>query len=164
MNCKEIKDLISSYIDGDLNEELQKEVKHHLTTCNQCKQLEVSLSRLVIKPLKKAEKIKAPEAVWYQIKTVIEEKPKKGFLPYVIDSLFSSFLARKPVFAVVTIMVLILIGVALIERVPFNGKEAVNTYLEEQIQFISYLEGDERISYSDIDDVELGTTIEKYLL
>jgi len=164
MNCKEIKDLISIYIDGELNEALQKEVKQHLNTCDQCKQLEEALREIVIKPFKKAEKIKAPEAVWHQVKTTIEEKPTKCFLHDVIDKLLSSFFIRKPAFAVVTIMVLIFMGAALIKWVPFDSQEAVNTYLEEQIQFLSYLESDERIDYSDMDDVELGTTIEEYLL
>lgn len=164
MNCNKIKDLISSYIDGELSETLQKEVEQHLNTCNQCKQLEETLRRIVIEPFKKAEKTKAPEAVWHQIKTAIEEKPTKSFFPDVIDRLSSSFFARKPVLAVVTIMVLIFIGVALIKQVPFNSQEAVNTHLKEQMQFLSYLESDERISYSDMDNVELGTAIEKYLL
>lgn len=164
MNCNKIKDLISSYIDGELNEKLQKEVEQHLNTCNQCKQLEETLRRIVIEPFKKAEKTEVPEAVWHHIKTAIEEKPTKSFLPDVIDRLSSPFFNRKPVLVVVTIMVLIFIGVALIKGVPFNSQKAVNTHLKEQMQFLSYLESDEGIGYSDMDNVELGTTIEEYLL
>lgn len=54
MKCKEICALLSDYLDGELNEEIQGDVDEHLSTCDDCarelEQLERSLK--ILKRLK----------------------------------------------------------------------------------------------------------------
>ena len=47
MNCEEIKIWIPEYIDGTLNEDMQKEVKTHLEECHSCRSAEVELAGLI---------------------------------------------------------------------------------------------------------------------
>lgn len=62
-HCKEFVETISSYVDGDLSEELCAELDKHLSECDNC--------RIVVNTLKKtidiyhhqAEKEKTPEDV-----------------------------------------------------------------------------------------------------
>lgn len=38
MNCKEVKSLLSDYLDKELNADIEKEITDHLSSCFDCKQ------------------------------------------------------------------------------------------------------------------------------
>ena len=163
MKCKKIKDLlITDYTDGELNEALEKEVREHLKTCTRCSRFAEDLRQISITQFKKAAGIKAPESIWYAIKRTLEQEQPKGSLTRVTDSLQALFLARRPALTAATVIAVILIAVVL-TRMPFNRQTAVNEYLDEQVTFMSYLAGD-KVNHYDMDDMDLGTAIEKYLL
>lgn len=163
MNCKRIKELImTDYVDGEASAELQKEVEEHLSTCSQCKQFEQALRQIAVEPFKKAQIIKPPESVWYGIKEAIEEKQSEGLFVGLKNVLSTIFNLRKPVVAMAIVAAVIFIA-AVFVKLPFNNQHAVSGYLEEQIDFLSYLDADE-INYFNGEYVDLGTTIEEYFL
>ncbi len=163
MNCKRIRELVmTDYIDGEASAEVQKEIREHLSICNQCRQFERALQEMAIEPFKKAKEIRPPESVWRSIKESIEEKPSEGLFAGLKNSLGIIFGIRKPVIAAVVIALIIIIAGVFI-RLPLNNQQVVSGYLEEQIEFISYLDADET-NYFNGEQLDLGTTIEKYFL
>ena len=78
MKCNEIKNLIMEYIDGELSENLSKDITKHLNTCQSCRRTEEYLRSVIIEPLRQAERIEVPERIWYQVKDTIVNK-KEGF-------------------------------------------------------------------------------------
>ena len=161
MNCNRIKGLISSYIDGELNQALQKEIKQHLNTCDQCRQLEAELRRMVIEPLKKSEKLKIPHEAWDQVRAYIEKRRAKRRLPDLSSIFIFPLPIRRPAFALAAFAVILIIGI-LLTRLPFIRQIPVNTYLEEQAEYLIYLSGEAEEFYTD--EIDFGTAIERYFL
>ncbi|MFC1704368.1 hypothetical protein ACFL1E_06280, partial [Candidatus Omnitrophota bacterium] len=149
-------------IDNEMSKEQETQLKDHLRSCKQCRQLEESLQK-VAKPFKATERIQPPESVWYAIKEKIEiQQQSQGFLSQALDNLQEFFFARKHVFASATIGAIILIVVFV--RLPLMNQRMVNDYLQEQVQFLSHLSGENGADYYETDDTTLGTAIEQYFL
>ncbi|MDF2676790.1 MAG: hypothetical protein K0Q97_1101, partial [Bacillota bacterium] len=72
MNCNEIKDLMSSYVDGELSENEKKLVEVHINICDDCKKELESYQQLI--------KI---------IKDLPEEEPPKGYCKRLHDKLLN---------------------------------------------------------------------------
>lgn len=72
MNCNEIKDLMSSYVDGELSENEKKLVEEHINSCDDCKKEIESYKQLI--------KI---------IKDLPEEEPPKGYCKRLHDKLLN---------------------------------------------------------------------------
>ena len=165
MNCRRIKELImTDYIDNEISEEVKKQIKRHLKDCSQCRQFEQTLRQAAVEPFRKAEEVQPPDSIWPQIKEniTVQEKQAEGFFVGLRDRLQLIFTARRPVFAVATIMAVILIAV-IFRRLPFNSQNGVSGYIGEQIEFFSYLGADETGDF-DTDYIDLDTAIEKYFL
>ena len=162
MNCKRIKELITTgYIDGEINVELQKEVEQHLNTCSQCRHFEQVLRQTAIEPFKNVEEVKPPQSVWNKIKETIAKEKRAKELPLGLrDRIHAIFSVGKPVFAVVTVITVILMTMVF-TRLPFNSQKVVSGYLEEQAEFLGYLDTDAAGSY-DKDYMDLDTSIEQY--
>ena len=163
MNCKRIRELVmTDYIDGEMNAELKKEIEKHLDTCNQCRQFERALQEMAVEPFEKAREVRPPESVWRSIKETIEEKPSEGLfvgLRNISDIIFG---LRKPVVVAAIIAAIVVITTIFI-KLPLNNQQVINGYLEEQIEFMSYLDADEA-NYSNGGQLDLGTAIEEYFL
>ena len=160
MDCKETKGLIISYIDGELNAKLREEIRLHLNSCSRCGRLEERLRQDAVEPFRGAARVKAPEELWQRIKAVIETQPEKRPLADLAGLLFLPLRRRKPAFALATLMAVLIITVVF-TRMSINP---VDDYLAQQIQFISQLSGNGEASEFGIDDIKLGTSIEKYFL
>jgi mycothiol system anti-sigma-R factor len=63
LHCKEFVDTISSYVDGDLSEELCAELDKHLSECDNCRIVVNTLKKTIDIYHQQAEKEKAPEDV-----------------------------------------------------------------------------------------------------
>ena len=165
MDCNKIKELIGDYIDGEISTAQQDEISSHLKICPSCKRIEQSLRRAVIEPLRKAKKVEAPDRIWYQIKDTLEEKESRGYLPYLITEWINRLKIRKPALVPASVMVIavLLFTVIFFRKAP-TTEYILNTYIEEQMQFIWQLAENGEESYFDIDDVNLDTSIENYLL
>ena len=167
MKCEQIKELIiTNYIDGEISTSIQNEIKTHLITCSDCRQFEQAIRLSAIEPLKNAKREKVPEEVWHKIKKVIEKKDEKVTLKDIVYNLRTFIRARRPALALATVTTVILI-VLIIQKMPFEKPSALNTYLEEQVEFLANLNGangNGENGSSDIVYSGLGTDIEKYFL
>lgn len=165
MRCEKVKDLImTGYLDGELKSSLKKRVDEHLLYCQSCKAFAAQLKDTVIKPFKESTRLRPPQSVWEGVKAAIspQEEYKEGFLQRLRDDIAEIFTHRKPVFALATALTLV-IAVFIFTKIPFNGKRATNNYLQEQIDFLTYLEVNEDY-YSDNGYMDLDTAIEEYFL
>jgi len=80
MKCKRVKDLMSEYIDGEINESQRKDITIHLKSCASCKKIETSLRQTIIAPLKGAEKASVPEDIWHGLRSAITAGEEKNFV------------------------------------------------------------------------------------
>jgi len=158
MNCDKVKELLSTdYIDNEVDKELRLKIKAHLKGCKKCREFEEALKLTVVQPFDNAKRVEVPEGVWENVKERIGEGATRES---VIGNLADLIKLRKPAFAMATAMALMLMAF-LIVKTPFNGQKTVNTYLEEQADFLIYLGGEN----GDLSgDAEFGTGVEKYFL
>jgi len=167
MKCEQIKELIiTNYIDGEISTSIQKEIKAHLITCEDCRQFEGRVRLSAIEPLKNVKREKVPEEVWHKIKKVIETKDKKVTLKDVVYNLGTFIRVRRPALALATVTAVILIAL-IIQKMPFEKPSGLNIYLEEQVKFLANLNGangNGENGSSDIVYSGLGTDIEEYFL
>ena len=166
MYCKKIRELIiTDFIDQELSPRLNKKVLYHLESCIKCREFEQQVRNSAKDVFKKTGQINPPEYIWHRIKESIEKKeqsiiPETGTL---LDRLLRNILTfPKPVFAVVTLAVVIVISLAVM-KLPVRNQDIVSVYLSEQMQFSGYLNGEGQ-SYYDSGSIDLGTSIEEYLL
>ena len=165
MNCKKTQELImTDYSDNEANDALRKDVERHLDSCNGCKDFKRNLQEAAIRPFRTAEKVKPPDFVWNRIKESIAsgKEEKRNVLFNLRDSLYNVFAVRKPAFAVTAVIVTVIIALFL-ARPPLNGTELINSYVGEQIEFLTLLDVDATDSL-DGEYRDLDTSIEEYLL
>lgn len=163
MKCKKIKDLLlTDYIDGQINSDLKRRIDEHLSRCQDCRDFAAQLNSTVIKPFRESTLVEPPYAVWQGIKEEItpQREYEQGLFRRLRDNLKHIFTAPKPVFAMATALTLI-IAAFIFTQVPFNGKKATNNYLQEQIDFLGYLEISEDYTNG---YMSLDTAIEEYFL
>jgi len=165
MKCKKVKDLLlTNYIDGETSEELYIQLKEHLDRCKQCSQLESSLRRYAKEPFEEVDQVAVPENIWQEIKDTIEEEQlSKTWLQDVLDKLRNLTVVPKSVFAVATVVAVMLISVTFIKLLP-DKNDLIGDYLYEQADFLSYLAGDSLEDFNGPADSGFGTAIEEYFL
>lgn len=139
MKCEKIQKLIlTDYADGELDEKRRQEIAGHIAACESCRQLEEALKKQVIDPIRGTEHLEAPEELWERIKGAIKE-PEGERTPQEIQEFLSNlFAARKPVLAVISLLVVLLVG-GIFTRSYFTEKSAMNVYLEDQLDFLEGL-------------------------
>ena len=164
MRCARCKELImADYTDGELDQKLQKEVAAHLVTCAGCRELKDALLKKAVTPIKRAEKVKAPDFIWQGIRERIisQNAPaEQGALASLRDRLSRVFTIPKPVLAAAAVMVLIFgltIAGLSIYRKPVNG------YLLGESEFFSTEVG-ENNGKGGLVDTDFGTSIEMFLM
>ena len=164
MRCAKARKLIMDYIDGELSKPEEKEFTGHLASCPECKRLVESARLSSVEPFRKAQKQKAPAGLWYQIKDSIADKEKKvpSFSPAWqrwLDSLQIRRRVLVPAMVTMTIIIFVFIFGNLMLR-----QNPVNSYLAEQLQFMSELGGNGEESYLGITDIDMDTSIEQYFM
>ena len=166
MKCEKVRDLIlTDYLDGRMAEDDKRELELHLAGCSRCRELSAATKKVVAGPFSKAERVSPPESVWHDIRDTIKagergiaRRPAADFLGKL-----RSFLAfPRPAFAVATVAVAILLAV-FIARLPAEKRVVLNDYLDEQVTFLVSLDTDVTDTYNG-DSVDLGTSVEEYLL
>jgi len=167
MDCERVKELINEYIDGELDEDLSKEITGHIKRCASCRAIKSELLDEVIIPLRKSERPAVPVSVWENIK---ERLPKgntreariweyRGF-PSAGFNIF-----RRPAMAAL-IGAAVLLAVFVPVALEMRSGYLVNTFLREQADFLSYLDN----SYAEgengylMNAADIGTDIEEYFL
>ncbi|MEE8359708.1 MAG: zf-HC2 domain-containing protein [Candidatus Omnitrophota bacterium] len=154
MDCKKIRDLLSEYIDSELNGRLSVEINQHLSSCDGCRQIHEAILGSSVNILRRSERTKAPEDLWERIKAGLEEKkPNRPFAPLFI---------QQPAFSLATAVAIIIIAITAI-KLPGRETGVVASYMEDQIEFFEYLANGNGLG-QEAEMIDLGTAIEKYLL
>lgn len=151
MNCEKIQNLLmADYIDGEANEKTCEKIREHLAACRKCKELEEALKKNVIDPLKTAGRERPPDFLWERIKSrIIKERETV--------SRRAGIKILKPAFAVPAAALAIL-ALVIITRIPLKGNGRLDSYMEEQVDFIMTIDDNGTAANG------LGTSIEEYLL
>jgi hypothetical protein len=80
MNCEKCQELLSEFIDGELEEKVATEVETHLNLCQECAELHEDFAGILVLCGKKAvteEKTPPnPQAMWCRINNIIEAEIK----------------------------------------------------------------------------------------
>jgi hypothetical protein len=187
MDCKQTKNLLFEFIDNELGQTAREQVEEHLKSCSSCREYEQWLRTSVIEPLRHTEELKAPEGIWEKIEEKIISEEKSFSLRGKILNWLKNFEIPSPVYAGAGLLVAIL-ALTLLLRQPEKSDDTVSSYIQDQLQFFSQLENKGGITepeiksqvsetpekplqqaegeenYLRLDDVNLGTTIEKYFL
>jgi len=161
MQCKEIQELIKSdYLDKETDEGTLRQIKEHLDGCPLCRELEERLGdqRGLFQ---KAKRFEPPKQIWLNIRDAIvsermASEDSAGL--NIIERLRSLLGARRPVFALasvlaVTIFVVVLAG-GLINKQQFLDRAS-----NSDIFAVYSLSPDNNVASGD-----MGTSIEKYFL
>ncbi len=169
ISCDKVKELLmSSYIDNELDENIVKQVRHHLNICADCRELESLLKKNIVTPLEKSRTMVPSDAVWNAIEAEIggsvEQIPKD--LETFWEKLRRAILRPLPVMssAIAGLSLIILLGYNLYVRTAADNTDIyVENYFRKHIRFLDYLESDAGNYYTKGDYLGLMTPIEKYL-
>lgn len=168
MSCERIKDLIlTDYIDGAMNENVQKLFDQHLSVCPDCKEYLSEVRQTVVNPFQKTESVSlSQDRIWLKIKDEIEIQPSYkekyrfniNFIREIKDYVFHS----GPAFALGAIAVLLVFTFTWLRPVDqkyaqTQGSDEVLTYVSEV--FAEYAQAD-----NDDEPEGYGTQIEEYFL
>ncbi|NQT32735.1 MAG: anti-sigma factor [Candidatus Omnitrophica bacterium] len=153
MKCKKIRDIIlSDYTDGELSSDRQKLIEDHLKGCPACREFLEELTGGIVTPLRESGHVKPPAEVWNRIERAIGEKEKSGAGETLLDWIKARaelpVLRRKPAFVLATILVAFLLAGGITARY-FSERRGVNTYIEEQFDFLDSLANGNGDSYED---------------
>ncbi len=159
MNCKKIQDLLlSDYLDDEIGSSLRRRSQEHLDICEACRKLEQELQRVRI-PLQKAPRVEAPARIWQNIRQQIAEERQREFRlswENMKNWLEERIVIRRPVFALATVMAVLLIVFVLGRNMVFRPYDEAR-YAGEA--FTSILDNQD-----DTIAANLETSIEKYFL
>ena len=162
MGCRKIQELLKTdYLDGEVSQKQEQDIKEHLACCRKCRQLEEELqSQRAL--FQKAKQHKVPEGVWHNIRDAIIREglnEEQGLRAGVFDRLRNYLFAPKPAFVLATTLA-VAIFFAFLSGVFIQKKQSLS---KENIP-----EGDIAVyslsSTSDASLYELGTDIEEYFL
>lgn len=155
MKCKKIRDiLLTEYIDGRADETIKMETERHLKECNECGEYYKVLKEKVVAPLRKAERVEAPEGTWEGVRDrIIQRELDKRKIPAFLN-------IRKPAMVLISTLVLLVLVFGGAGYMKYTGERSLNDYIEGQASFLLALsEG------TDIDNGNgFGTSIEEYFL
>ncbi len=150
MRCGKIRKLIlTDHTDGELDGRLRKKVEEHINSCDRCREFEQNLKSAAVEPLRGAGYVRPPEAVWTRIRAGIEGREKESPLAEAMERLRDVFVVRKPAVVIASVMAVILVTGILASTV-FIGRRAMNSYLEEQVDFLESLNNGNGYVYEDI--------------
>jgi len=154
--------ILTGYSDGEITPELAKRIDGHLKVCENCRKFKEAVAKMTVDPFKNAQKFTPPDALWEKIRSSVvyeQNRKQRSVFLELHDLLRSVFVIRKPVFAFAAAMVIIVVA-ALFVRMRFNNEEIAG-YLENQIDFIAYLDTD--VSLNNADYMNLDVKIEDIL-
>ncbi|NQT95203.1 MAG: zf-HC2 domain-containing protein [Candidatus Omnitrophica bacterium] len=163
MKCERAKELLmTDYADGELGKTYEKDIRQHIRNCKGCEELEKALKKTIIEPLKDSSRHTPPAYLWNNIKESINVKQAKNPIEDMIVNLGMLLRKRKPAFAFATAAAILLVVATLIQ-IPMSREKAVNSYLNEQGEFLNYL-GNGENGYAEFNSEGLGTGIEEIFL
>ncbi len=166
MKCDNVQELIlTDYLDGQVNEEQKKNIEKHLASCVHCREYELVARETVITPFNNTEKLSPPKATWDKIRNQIEEDERQEITnPFadLIRGIKSALYIPKPVFAVASVAIVILIIVTVIQ-LPSDDQKIAKMSAEEQIECMTYLLGEFNEELAD-EGSDFGASVEEFFL
>ena len=143
MDCKKIQDMIiTDYIDGEAAPRLKKKIEAHLERCSICREIEKAARKIAVGSFGEAGRLEPPEFLWERIKGNIPERQEKRTLRRAVEWVLEILSRRKPVFALATSVALIFFAVVF-TGVSMNREKNLNDYMNEQVNFLADLNGDD---------------------
>lgn len=131
MNCKEMKEMLTEYIDKTLKDDKVILVEKHIKECRVCKDYIEKYNKFA-SVLRKQERKQSPDYLWTRISAKMkEENSKQGILQLIITP--------SNVFKLAGILVVFLVIYFYIGQLKNKRHEMVNNYLNEYIVSISGL-------------------------
>ncbi|MFH2138999.1 MAG: anti-sigma factor [Candidatus Omnitrophota bacterium] len=121
MNCKKIQDMIiADYLDGTADEKEKQNIQAHLSNCKHCQEFLKIAKKTVIEPFQNAQKEKAPEEAWANIKTMILKEKQESQSNPVFDFLnnLKTIFNPQPAFAIASILSVCLIAIIVSRNIP----------------------------------------------
>ena len=151
MNCRKAQELIiSGYSDNELKFFWKKELESHLGLCVHCREFLTVFKNSVVAPLKNSETLNAPDYLWYRIKDKIAiKKPVREKHNIFVK-------VPRPVFAVLTVIVLVAINFLVVGTMHVGRNDQSSTSI------LAYLD-EPGMSMAD-DSADIGADIEKVFL
>ncbi len=128
MECRDVKGLLSDYIDQVLDKQTEDLARGHLMSCKACS-LELENMKAGISKIRALNQIKAPEDFLQKVKTRIQEKSE---FERIVSKIFSTPKIRIPVEAVGVFVTVVLV-VAVFRFINPEGKPAYYPQVNEQI-------------------------------
>jgi hypothetical protein len=105
MECRQIQETLSAYIDGEISQEEKTQVDTHLLSCDGCtlalSELSASLNRV-----RELEEVDPPPWLTQKIMEQVQEKAEKKKGLY--ERFFPQFLVPRPIHALAAILILVL--------------------------------------------------------
>ncbi len=163
MKCSRIKKLLfTDFMDGEADERTRAMIAQHLKACKDCRRLEGELKEHARSPFASAEIQKPPRELWYRVRSGIEQNGNErsaNRIPWFLS------LGRKTLYASAAAAVAVIAAVLLIlNSLETVDRNALNRYLNEQVEFLCCLREQESNGTGGSDNYYFGTTIEKYFL
>lgn len=90
MNCNEVLNLQSLYLDGELEEEKMQEIRAHLKTCDTCRQ-EFEEMKALLNTLQTLDDIPVPEHLADEVISAVKQSTKKEKHIIVLPHIFRSW-------------------------------------------------------------------------
>ena len=134
MECKKVKELLSLYVEGALEEEEERKVKEHLSTCPACRE-ELLRWKSYFQTMNALEKVKAPEDFIYKLHTRLRK-------PRVWERLFSPLHIKLPL-EVVGVAAMVFIVLHILQPLFMRDKHVAQLppSIEEKIKVSEKEEG-----------------------
>jgi len=160
--CRKIQELLKAdYLDGELSQIEQGQIREHLGCCPGCRKLQEELEsqRLLFKQAGRVSEV--PARVWQKIRDTIisirlneESRARGGILERLRDSLWQP----RPAFAVVSVFAVLILAVVLTGTF-IRREQSLSSENEVQILAAYSLSSDNGDLIYD-----LGTNVEEYFL
>ena len=157
MECKQIQENLSDYLDGELQPDFRNEIRTHLDQCNPCREYRESLIRIAVKPFKNLQPVQPPDRVWSKIQERIDElQPSPSRAGFDLKAWLERL--PKPALGFAGLLgMMILVSVLFIRPQPMSPAQL---YLGERLLFLGGINGEE---FDAIEDESVGSSLEIFL-
>ena len=136
MECRKIRELLSLYVEGALEEEEERKVREHLSTCPACRE-ELLRWESYFHTMNALEKVKAPKDFIYKLHTRLRK-------PSLWERLFSPLHIKLPL-EVVGVAAMVFIFLHILQPLSTRDKHVAQLppSMEEKVK-VSEKEGEEK--------------------
>jgi hypothetical protein len=160
--------LLTDYRDGQTTEETNEIIRLHCAECKVCQAFCADIGEFLDFTVSSTSDAAVPEHLWGTIKTAIEtEKTRRkrnlfpDLLERITDTISHIRLFPRPVFAYVSVLLVIGVLVFTTMLFPVRQKDGIDDFLSDQIIYLASL--DQEVSETD-GSHDFGSVIEQYFL